>query len=127
MKWFKLIQHVWIRFRYPVSMPEDIALALGIQLSNTMPFKDLVTQLSRACCPKRLTKFMPRSAAEEAFSNAIRTERFCEKTLISYYFSEGWLEFVLLFDRSSRLRRIYLLHRAIQTDEGIELPLAKAS
>jgi hypothetical protein len=124
MNWFEQIQRVWIRFRYPVSMPEDIALALGIQLSNSLPFKDFVMCLSRPdCCPKRLTRFMPRALAEAAFSNAVHTERFCEKTLVSYYFNEGWLEFVLQFDRTSRLRRIYFLHREVTNDEGIELPL----
>ena len=124
MKLFASIQHLWMRYRYPVSMPEDIAAALGIHLSNSLSFGDFVLQLSKPTChPTRLSKFMPRETAEKAFCNAVRKERFCEKTLISYYFSEGWLEFMLQFDKESRLRRIYMLHRAIPSDQGIEIPL----
>lgn len=124
MRWIETIQQLMLRLRYPVSMPQDIAHALGISLSNTSSFDAFMVELCTSkILPSRLTKFMPRQLAEKAFDNAIRTERFCEKTLISYYFNEGWVEFVLQFDRESRLRRIYFTHRNIDADQGIEIPL----
>lgn len=123
-KLFKLLERAFLRFRYPVSLPEEIAEALGIPLSNSLSFKDFVHELSHTkTAPTSLSRLMSRSSAEKVFHNAVRTERFTEKTLISYHFPQGWLEFMLQFDRESRLRRIYLLHREIPSDQGIELPL----
>lgn len=66
---------------------------------------------------------MPRNEAEAAFKNASRTERFKQNTLCSYYFNEGWMEFILQFDNQARLRRIYLQHKDIDQDSGVEIPL----
>ncbi len=105
-------------------MPEDIALALGISISNQLHFEEFVATL---CCPQlrptKLLKFMPREIAEQAFQKALRKERFSNKTLFSYYFNEGWLEFILQFDDHCRLRRIYLQHKSIAQDAGLEIPL----
>lgn len=126
MKFFESIRRIFVRFRYPVSLPEDIAEALGIPLPNTLSFRDFVAQITHpASLPTKLSKFMPRDLAESAFCKAVRKERFCEKTLISYYFNEGWLEFMLQFDKQSRLRRIYIHHREIKKDQGVEIPLPK--
>jgi len=126
MKALDIFYRLLLRFRYPVSLPEDVAQALGIQVSNFMSFEEFVKQLvSPDCRPTRLTKFMPREKAEEAFEGAQRTERFKQNTLVSYYFNEGWMEFVLFFDEQSRLRRIYLQHKKIDQDEGIEIHLNK--
>lgn len=114
------VRRFLLRFRYPVSLPEDIACALGITIPQYLPFKQWILQLNQS--PTKLTRFMPRELAENAFQNAVRTERFCEKTLVSYYFNEGWLEFVLHFDRDARLRRIYIVHREFPVD--VELPLS---
>lgn len=128
MHWIKLFQnlfmHPMIRFRYPVSLPEDIAEALGVSLSNSLPFKDFIFQLCKsAYSPTRLSRLMPREEAENVFLKAVRKERYSGKTVISYYFSEGWMEIILLFDRDSRLRRVYLHHREIPSEQGIELRL----
>lgn len=126
MKALDSFYRFFLRFRYPVSLPEDIAEALGINVSNYLTFDEFVNQLtSPACRPTKLLKFMPRDKAEEAFRGALRKERFKQNTLFSYYFSEGWMEFALLFDEQSRLRRIYLHHRKIAQEEGIEIPLCK--
>lgn len=126
MKALESLYRLLLRFRYPVSLPEDVAHALGIQVSNFLTFDEFVNQLvSPECRPTRLTKFMPRDKAEEAFQGAQRTERFKQNTLISYYFNEGWMEFVLFFDEQSRLRRIYLQHKQIAQDSGIEIHLNK--
>jgi len=118
--------HVLVRFRYPVSLPEEIAKALGVPLSNALPFKEFVNQLIVPNLkPTTLCKFMRREQAEEAFQNAPCKERFHRSTLISYYFSEGCLEFVLKFDDQHRLRRLYLHHKIIPNEEGIEIPLTK--
>ncbi len=125
LKLFKTIERTFLRLRYPVSLPEDIADALGVSLSNYMSFKDFVASLSEPLsAPKRLSRFMPREIAENVFCNAVRQEKFSERTLISYQFPEGWVEFILQFDRESRLRRIYLLHKEIASDQGIELALS---
>lgn len=124
MKLIDSLKRVIMRLRYPVSMPEDIADALGISLPNSLTFKEFVQQVTKPCSlPTRLAKYMPRELAEKAFWNAVCKERFCEKTLICYYFTEGWVEFMLQFDKDSRLRRIYIMHREIQADRGIEIPL----
>ena len=34
MKVLNSFSHFFLRFRYPVSMPEDVAIALGIEISN---------------------------------------------------------------------------------------------
>lgn len=122
----KSLYRLFLRLRYPVSLPEDIAVSLGIQISNSICFKDFVSCLT---CPQarptRLTKFMPRKLAEEAFQLAPRKECFQNNSLFSFCFNEGWVEFVLQFDDQSRLRRIYLQHRDIANDLGIEIPLSQ--
>lgn len=119
----KLLNTATLRFRYPVSLPEDIAEALGIPLPNSLSFDDFILQLSNPAAPSRLSRFMPRPEAEKSFLKAVRTERYADKTVLSYYFSEGWMEIILQFDRQSRLRRVYLHHREIPSDRGVELPL----
>lgn len=121
---FNFLTRLFLRLRYPVSLPEEIASALGIHLSNSVRFDELLRQLcSPSCKPTKLARFMPRDKAEAAFGSARRRERFQRNTLCSYYFTEGWLEFVLQFDDQSRLRRIYLQHKRIHSDHGIEIPL----
>lgn len=70
---------------------------------------------------------MPRNLAEEAFSTARRMDRFKQCSLFSYYFDEGWLEFELRFDADARLRRVYVRHRRLPQDEGVELSLLAPS
>lgn len=123
-KTLDLFYRFFLRFRYPVTLPEEIAGALGITASNFLTFDEFVKKLTcPSCRPTTLIKFMPREKAEETFKTAQHKERFQQNTLISYYFSEGWMEFTLHFDEQSRLRRIYLHHKHIEKDNGIELPL----
>lgn len=118
------LRQLFCRFRYPVSLPENVAEALGIEASNALTFDQFVHQLSNpAFRPTKLKKYMSRQKAETAFQGAVKKEKFPHKTLFSYYFNEGWLEFVLLFDDQSRLRRIYLQHKKIPAEEGLELTL----
>lgn len=126
MKAFDHLYRFFLRFRYPVSLPEEVASALGVKISSFLTFDEFVRCLTAPTCrPTRLSKFMPREKAEAAFQSALRKERFKQNSLFSYYFSEGWMEFVLQFDEQSRLRRIYLQHKHIQEDRGIEIPLNK--
>jgi hypothetical protein len=104
-----------LRFRYPVSMPEDVAADLGLSLSNFLTFKEFVNQLTNPHLkPAKLTRFMPREQAEKTFQTAIRKEKFQHNSLFSYYFNEGWMEFVLQFDEQARLRRLYIQHRELK-------------
>lgn len=124
MKAWNMMRMFLIRFRYPVSSPEDIAQDLGIPATNFLTFQEFFLQLSSPSCrPAKLNKFMPREEAEEVFQTALRKEKFSRNSLFSYYFNEGWVEFVLQFDDQSRLRRIYLHHKEIPQDEGIEILL----
>ncbi len=124
MKAWDSLSRFFLRFRYPISMPEDIGTSLGIQMSNYITFHEFVTKLtSPACKPTKLLKFMPREKAEEAFFGAPLKEKFRNNTLVSYCFNEGWVEFVLHFDDNSKLRRIYLQHKDIKQDCGLEIPL----
>lgn len=124
MKALDWLFHLMVRLRYPVSLPEDIATDLGINTSNFLTFEEFVSQLtSKEHRPRRLTRFMPRDTAEAAFTSAQRKECFGRSSLFSYYFHEGWLEFKLHFDEKARLRRIYIQHRRLASELGIEIPL----
>lgn len=124
MKALDTFYKFFIRFRYPVTLPEDIAQSLGVNLSNNVTFDEFVKCLTNpSCCPTRLMKLMPRKKAESMFCGAQRKEHFSRSTLISYYFSEGWMEFNLQFDAEARLRRIYIQHKQIESEQGYELPL----
>lgn len=128
MKILKNIRRFFLRFRYPVSLPEDIASALGVSIPNTLTFSEFIARLSdKHLVPTRLKKFMPREKAETIFALAVRKDRFAHNTLFSYYFPEGWIEFILWFDDQDRLRRLYLQHHGILSDQGVEinLPLNK--
>lgn len=115
-----------LRFRYPVALPEDIASALGTTLPNNLTFEEFIQRLSDPTFrSNRLIKFMSRQSAEEAFEKAQHKEHFPMNSLFSYYFHEGWLEFNLQFDNEARLRRLYLQHKKISSERGIEIPLAK--
>lgn len=104
-----------IRFRYPVSTPEDVAKDLGLNISNFLPFEQFIDCLLHLPVPPRkLTKFMPREQAESIFRMALRKEKFKQNSLFSYYFNGGWMEFMLQFDEQSRLRRIYIHHKDLK-------------
>lgn len=111
------------RFRYPISLPEDVAAALGIDLSNFLTFDQFVGRVC-GCLPTRLRKFMPRDEAERAFQKAVSKERFQQNSLFSFDFNEGRIVFVLKFDEQGRLRRMYMQHKRISGDEGLEIPLS---
>ncbi len=121
---FDRLTRLLARFRHPFSLPEDVTETLGIQVSNFLSFDELINKMaSSRCNPLSLAKYMPRREAEAAFRHATCVEKFGEKTLVSYFFPEGWVEFVLKFDKESRLRRIYLLHKGIDNEEGVEISL----
>lgn len=116
--------HFTLRFRYPVSMPSEVADALGIELPSEYTLEELIKQLLEAKSqPKALIKYMKREIAENRFQNAVKKERFNQKPLISYYFNQGWVEFMLQFDDEARLRRLYLYHYSAGTPQGVEIPL----
>ena len=124
MKAINYFLSLWVRFRYPVSLPEDVADALGIEMHNSMRFKELLHELTNMHHPcSRLNKFMSRELAERCFLHALRKERFPQSSLFSFYFNEGWLEFELQFDPESRLRRLYVHHKLLSYPSGYELSL----
>ncbi|MGK5595084.1 MAG: hypothetical protein ACSNEK_06985 [Parachlamydiaceae bacterium] len=126
MSFIAYISRFITRLRYPVSLPEDVAQALGVPFSNTQPFKDFVKQLlAPTLKPTTLSRFMMRDDAERVFGNAPIKERFHQSTLFSYYFNEGWLEFILKFDEQGSLRRVYMVHKDIPLEDGVELRLHK--
>jgi hypothetical protein len=122
MPFFDACLQMFIRLRYPVSTPEDIANALGIQLNNRLAFAQFL-EGCKECQPTNLAKYMSRTEAERVFCNALRKDRFTQSSLFSFYFNEGWLEFELQFDPMSRLRRVYLHHQYISDSRGHELDL----
>lgn len=119
------LSRFFARFRHPVALPEDVAETFGFSVSNFLSFTELVNMLesSPMCSPHQLAKYMPRRDAESAFRRATCKECFKEKTIVSYYFPEGWIEFILYFDMEGRLRRIYLLHKNVKQEEGLEITL----
>ncbi len=112
MQFLHAVRNLLIRLRYPVSLPEDVADSLGIDIKNSIEFQKFLSRC-QAARPTRLCKFMPRMEAERAFHNALRKEKFSSSSLYSFYFNEGWLEFELQFDANSLLRRVYLHHKLI--------------
>lgn len=112
------------RFRYPVSLPEDVARDLGMNLPNTLTFNEFLKILaSPQQRPSKLKKYMTRKQAEMAFGSALKKEFFKSSSLFSYYFNKGWLVFALYYDECSRLRRIYLQCPSTSSIDGFDLPL----
>lgn len=122
-----LVQHLkkfYCRLHYPVSLPEDVAHALGISAPNDLSFEEFIELLrSPEGRPTKLFKYMPRDEAEMAFHSALRKETFKRTSLFSYYFCRGWLGFLLQYDDQLRLRRLYLQHRDLNHGEGVEILL----
>ena len=121
---YELLIDLLLRFRFPCTLPSEIGDSLGVELPRYPTFPQLIQNIS-SCNPTTLHRFMSREDAENAFTTAQRKERFVGNSLFSYYFNEGWIEFVLKFDDNSRLRRLYVHHKSIKEDEGIEIPLHK--
>ena len=112
------------RFRYPVSLPEDIAFDLGLMISNTITFKDFICFLSSPNLPPiKLKKFMPRSRAEALFRTPIKKEIFPSSTLFSYYLGKGWVVVSLYYDQQSLLRRVSVELPTNLTTGRLDLPL----
>ena len=112
------------RFRYPASLPEDIAKDLGIHLSNTLSFDAFLKLLSSPHMhPTKIRKFMPRQQAESAFGSALRNESFPSCSLFSYYFSKGWVVIALHYDEEERLRRAYFQCPSCEEMDGFNLSL----
>ncbi|MFN0065358.1 MAG: hypothetical protein ACKVOH_03890 [Chlamydiales bacterium] len=112
------------RFRYPVSLPEDIARDLGVCISNSLTFKELIKFLRsphlRLC---KVAKFMPRELAEDNFQSALKKESFKSSSLFSYYFNKGWLVFALYYDENDRLRRLHVQCPSCSCMEGFDIHL----
>ena len=65
------------RFRYPVSLPEDVAKDLGMDLPNNIKFQKLIDLLATpGQRPAKLRKYMPRVSAESTFESALKKETF---------------------------------------------------
>ena len=112
------------RFRYPVSMPEDVAHDLGFHLPNTLSFCDFLKLLGTSQYrPTKLWKLMPRELAETSFETALKKENFKSSSLFSYYFNKSWLVFALYFDENSRLRRLHLQCPSCVTVKSFDIPL----
>ncbi len=112
------------RFRYPVSLPEDVAHDLGLNLPNTLNFHDFLLHLSDPHHrPTKLRKFMSRGRAEQTFESALKKESFNSSSLFSYYFNKSWLVIALYFDEQDRLRRVYLQSPACENFDGFDIPL----
>lgn len=119
---FKSFLHLFVRFRYPVSLPEDVAGDLGLNVSNSLSFQEFINHLINPHhSPSKLTRFMARDQAEDAFRSALRKERFQQHSLISYHFNGNWMEFVLHFDEQSRLRRLYISHKDLKQKHEIPI------
>lgn len=115
------------RFRYPVSLPEDVANDLGMHLPNSLKLHDFIELLSSPQNrPKNLHKLMPREQAEEAFGSALKKESFKSCSLFSYDFNKNWLVIALYYDENERLRRLHLQCPACADLDGFDIPLDEA-
>lgn len=114
---------LFLRFRYPFSLPEEVAADLGLKISNALNFSQFIHCLTNpAHRPTKLIRFMPREQAEQIFQTALRKEKFKQNSLYSYHFNGGWMEFMLQFDEQSRLRRLYIQHKDIK--QKCEIPIS---
>lgn len=119
-------RNLFVRLRYPVSLPQDVGSALGVPVSNSVRFQSFLQFLtSGQCIPTKLVRFMEREKVERAFEKARRKESFHHHTLYSFYFNQGWLEFDVEFDKNAKLRRIYVHHKEIPYPQGYELALSE--
>jgi hypothetical protein len=122
MNVLKSFLQLFVRLRYPVSMPEDIARDLGLNITNYLTFQEFMRCLTDPSHrPSKLTRFMPREQAAGMFRLARRKERFQQNSLFSYHFKGGWIEFVLQFDEQSRLRRLYIRHKDLKQKHEISI------
>jgi hypothetical protein len=121
---FESLSRLLNRFRYPVSMPDDVARDLGFRLPNTLSFTDFLKALSSTTYrPTRLWKMMPRYRAEMMFKSALKKEVFPTSTLFSYSFKKSWLVFALYFDDQSRLRRLFVQCPSCVAQKSFDIPL----
>ena len=112
------------RFRYPVSLPEDVAHDLGVNLPNNLNYHEFLHLLSSPHRrPTKLHKFMSREQAEQTFKSALKKESFNSCCLFSYYFNKSWLVIALHFDTQNCLRRIYLQCPSCEQFDGFDIPL----
>ncbi|MCB1181343.1 MAG: hypothetical protein KDK55_04905 [Chlamydiia bacterium] len=112
------------RFRYPASLPEEVASDLGLFIPNTISFKDFMSFLrSNHCCPTTLKRGMDRFDAERVFSSPLKKEIFSSRTLLSYYFAKGWLVITLFFDEGGQLTRAQVQCPMPTEIEGFDLHL----
>lgn len=124
MRWLENLARLLSRFRYPVSLPEDVARDLGMQLPNTLQFKEFLLLLSSPHHrPSKLRKYMSRPQAEQTFQSALKKETFKSCSLYSYYFNKSWLVIALYFDEEERLRRLHLQCPACEQLDGFDIPL----
>lgn len=120
----RFFSFVMMRFRFPFSRPDEVAEALGVDLPRCGTIEGFITHLlQKGTYPRNLMKNMNRKEAESFFNTALKKEHFKQKTLISYLFSQGWLELMLLFDDNGKLRRMYIYHKATRSSQGVEIPL----
>lgn len=122
MNIFKPFSTFFIRLRYPVSLPEDVASDLGFELSNSIQFNDFIRFLTDPSHrPTNLSRLMPRGQAEDVFRLARRKEKFSKISLFSYHFNGGWMEFILEFDEQALLRRLYIRHKDLKQKHEISI------
>ena len=119
---FKKFHRLVARFRYPVSLPEDITTDLGCSLPKISNFFAFIESLSNLC-PKKLYKFMSKREAESSFCCALKKETFQSTTFFSYFFNQGWIVIALHFDEKERLRRVYVQCPADHVKEGFDISL----
>lgn len=114
-----------LRLRYTGSTIEEVTDALGIDVPSRFSFVRFLDSISEG--PPRsqnLKRFMPRHKAEAEFSKAVAKDSFRNDTFFSFDFSSGCLEVHLCYDRQSRLRRAYLIHRLV--NEPLEIHLSRS-
>ncbi|MCP5470013.1 MAG: hypothetical protein H7A36_05870 [Chlamydiales bacterium] len=118
---------LFCRFRYPVSLPEDLAHDLGMRISNTINFKQLLRELRASDLRlTRVKRYMPRQLAEKIFQSALRKESFKSSSLFSYYFNKSWLVFALYFDENDCLRRLYVQCPSCSGYDGFDIHLEES-
>lgn len=121
------LNRLFNRFRYPFSMPDDLASDLGVSIVPGMSFEGFLEHLKfSANHPTKLWKFMPRYQAERRFQSAIKKEVFPSSTFFSYSFHQSWLLLVLHFDGQSRLRRLHVQCPSSIAKKSFDLSLDEA-
>ncbi len=124
MKFLDSCLRLFCQFKYPLSLPDEVALAIGMRQANFIPFDLLCKTITPPRdAPKALKKYMNRKEAEKVFKSALSRKFEPLQSHFSYTVDGTTVNFTLHFDQNERLRRLVVQREEIYFAKGIDIPL----